>query len=493
MLLALIALAAFALRLSLTLSWDGYLGVDGGAYLLSRNAVLGDEPTSAAFPRPPLAPGWLLVPFTSWLGDDAGYKVWQSAFSLLPLIPCYLLTRRFASHNAAITACLFLSVDPFQAMLLVNGAVPLMGFTLIGLAVWATFKLWEGWSWQAVITLILSIGLTPWVHQSSAALLIMLLPVALVALMWHNRKAAAVGAEKEGQQWRRLAPPYLLGGAIAFTALPWYLGSLPGVSSFRYPGPLIYFVSLGDYAIFFAGLALPLAWVLYRTGETPQHRVFGWLIFATHIITLFLSYDEPILNIFYRARHLLALWLYPGIAWVLWRYWASIGDKFMKMGLAMSFASLFILHIWIFYDQARTSQMVSPATAHALEYLEATNPEARIATNAMGTSYWIAALNQVPSPSLFTARPPEAFQQADADLRCLLGWVTDCQPVEAYRRLGVEYILIDERFPWHHRQTARNYGAPEHQWEVTARTPWLQRVFRQSQTVVYEVAYAKAF
>ena len=52
---------ALLLRLVLAVTHDGYLGVDGGAYLLSRNAVLGDEPTGAGFPRPPLAPGFQAV------------------------------------------------------------------------------------------------------------------------------------------------------------------------------------------------------------------------------------------------------------------------------------------------------------------------------------------------------------------------------------------------------------------------------------------------
>ena len=86
----LILAGALALRLALALSYDGYWGVDGGAYLLSVNNVLGNEPTGAGFPRPPLAPGWLLVPFVELFGDDAGYKVWSALASLCPVIPIFL-------------------------------------------------------------------------------------------------------------------------------------------------------------------------------------------------------------------------------------------------------------------------------------------------------------------------------------------------------------------------------------------------------------------
>jgi hypothetical protein len=65
------------------------------------NAVLGDEPTGAGFPRPPLAPGWLLVPFVHYLGMDIGYKVWSSVASVLPAIPTYLLARRIGSSSPA--------------------------------------------------------------------------------------------------------------------------------------------------------------------------------------------------------------------------------------------------------------------------------------------------------------------------------------------------------------------------------------------------------
>ena len=47
----------FAFRLVLVLSYHGYLAGDGAAYLLSRNYVLGHEPTGADWLRPPLAPG----------------------------------------------------------------------------------------------------------------------------------------------------------------------------------------------------------------------------------------------------------------------------------------------------------------------------------------------------------------------------------------------------------------------------------------------------
>ena len=152
MIICLIFAAAFALRLGIVLALEGLLGVDGGAYLLSVNAVLGDEPTGAGFPRPPLAPGWLLVPFVTLLGTDTGYKVWSAAASLAPGIPVYLLARRvgnlrgFSPIWVPVFAVGFLFVDLLHAEMLVTGALPMIAFGLLGTAWWAMGSLAEGWS-----------------------------------------------------------------------------------------------------------------------------------------------------------------------------------------------------------------------------------------------------------------------------------------------------------------------------------------------------------
>lgn len=189
--LLLLLLAALTLRLALTLSHEGFLGVDGGAYLLSRNDVLGHEPTGAWFPRPPLAPGWLLVPFTSLLGDDTGYKVWAALFATLPVIPVYLLARQHLSDRFALFAAGFAAVDLLWVEMMVTGALPLGGFALLGLAWWEMGELAERFSWKNAGILALSIGLIPWVNQTTAGLALIMLPAYWLALVWFSRPKAS--------------------------------------------------------------------------------------------------------------------------------------------------------------------------------------------------------------------------------------------------------------------------------------------------------------
>ena len=154
--------------------------MDGGAYLVGVNAVLGDEPTGAGFPRPPLAPGWLLVPFVNYLGMDVGYKVWSSLASVLPAIPIYLLARRIGSRSTrrgvapspwpAVFASGFLLLDLLHAEMIVTGALPLIAFALLGMGWWAMGELSEEWSLTAAGVLVICLGLIPWVNQTTAGL-----------------------------------------------------------------------------------------------------------------------------------------------------------------------------------------------------------------------------------------------------------------------------------------------------------------------------------
>ena len=128
-LLLLIILAAGIYRGILLYTHEGFLGVDGGAYFLSRNAVLGNEPTSQGFARPPLAPGWLLVPFTSLWGDDIGFKIWSLVSSLLPIPAVFLFGTRILGNRGALIGALFIAFCPFQSEMFVTGALPLIGFS----------------------------------------------------------------------------------------------------------------------------------------------------------------------------------------------------------------------------------------------------------------------------------------------------------------------------------------------------------------------------
>src|SRR3990167_11282114 len=135
--LAALTLGLLLARLFILLTHDGFPGVDGGAYLLHAKRLMGLTLPQIDFTRAPLGPGWLLVPFLKLLGNDVGFKVWQTSFSVFPLLPAfYLLAMRFLSPRASLIATAFVAVDLWQWEMLVTGALPLIGIGLIFLALW---------------------------------------------------------------------------------------------------------------------------------------------------------------------------------------------------------------------------------------------------------------------------------------------------------------------------------------------------------------------
>lgn len=505
---------ALTVRLVLALSWDGYWGVDGGASLLNVNYVLGDEPTNAGFPKPPLAPGFTLAPFVLALGVDVGYKVWSALFAILPLIPVFLLTRKYVGAWAAVIATLFASVDWFWGEMFVTGAHPLVAFALIGMAWYSIGEKAEekdnkNWSIHDFI-IIASIGLVPWVNQTAAGLAVLVLPAFFFALCWFKR------------DWLiRVMVPCIWASFLALGALPWYMQTLPGSAILTYDGPIIYW-GWGVNTVQSLLIALPLGIFAVWKGNHPVIKSLGVVLLTLAVLLPWLSFDEVLINPPYRARYLLALVFYPVMAWVVINFWlpnvqawltlkngslrevSVIEPSFRGKGgdrvtvsliiLAMlgTFVYMSSVFIYVVEAQAATSAMVTPETVKALEivkYEQETNPqpETSVATNSFTLSLWVAGLLKVKSPFLTTAPPPPFYVSSDILLRCSFGWVTDCNGGDSASTLGVRYLLVEERFPYYNQFAPGNYLAPENQWEVTANAEWLELVFSEGTTRLYEI------
>lgn len=512
--LIIIGALALALRLLLTLTHDGLLGVDVGAYLLSKNAVLGNEPTGADFPRPPLAPGWLLVPFTGLLGDDNGYKVWGALFSMVPAVPVFLLTRRYVGDWPAVFAVGFLAVDLAHAEMIVTGALPLIGFGLLGLAWWAVAGLAESWDRKKVLVLVAVVGLLPYVNQTSTGLAAITLPVFIAALALYNKDIRGT--------LKRTAPPLAAGAVLGAGAAPWYLGVAPGSGLVHYPGPWLFLAS--DPSVwmqFFVAFPLGL-WLAVRSTGPPVVRSLGVVIVVLALGMVWLSTDETIINLTYRSRYLLALPFYVCISWVVFGRWIPFffgrditvcewcndprfdadkhcpycGDSGYFERLLPAYLTPVIvvigilmaeLYAYSFNGQAGYSDMVRPATADALELLLAEAPGEGIITNTFSMALAVSALNGVHSPHTSTREPPADYAETDQLVRCVLGWVPGCDPGQASQVLGIGYVLVDERFPFPGPRSLAVYGAPEDPWRVTGEAPWLELVYAADTTKLWEV------
>ena len=453
---------SLALHLAWALQHNGYLGVDGGQYLLSRNQVLGDEPTGEGFPRPVLAPGYLLVPFTSLFGDDAGYKAWSAVAALIPLAGAYLLVRRLLTSPWAPTFIAgLLAVDLLHAEMFVTGALPLVAFGLIALCMRAILTLHDRWSWPAALTLPLALGLIAHINQTAAGLTLIYLPVFTLALFFFSRRLPI-----------RVLLPGVVGVAVAATALPWYLALAPNSGVQHYPGPWIYPAT--DSAWFQVAIGLAVGMLVTRLAQDPRIRALGVLTSVIALLTPWLSYDESLINIFYRSRYALAIPWYICTAWLLWTYIIPRLTPRVSLPATAAVAILLLAgSVWQMERQASYSDQITPATARILQDLRDQGDTQGIVTNAFSMSLWVAALNKVPSPNTWTTEPPRNYTDEYTRVRCILGWIPGCDVATAASALGVSHVLIDTRFPYYNKRAPAIYLAPADPWAVTARAPRL--------------------
>lgn len=504
----LLTLCIVGLRLALMLGHEGQVGVDGGAYLLSRNNVLGDEPTGAGFPRPPLAPGWLLVPFTSALGDETGYKVWSVLASVLPLLPVFLLASSLIGPRLGLLAAFFFGIDLLQAEMLVTGALPLIGFFLLGMALVAINHLAAKPTKEWALCLIVTVGAIPWVNQTSAGMAVILLPLYWVALlMFTGRGERYPSLHRSAVVWGIL-PPAVIGAFIGLAALPWYLTVLPGTGVLDYPGPWLLLTHPFDIVWVQTLLALSVGVPCALRMPSPAGKALAVLLIATGLLAPFRSYDETLMNVFYRSQYLMPLFFFPCVFWMV-AHWglprlsapvASInlflsnpaiwgGTRDFPLAGALTTVAAGVMlwgFLWSFNGQARYSIHITPETEAALS-LASDDGTTGVVTNGFTLGLWIAALNKVPAPHIWTAKPPAKWIEDDAMVRCLLGWVPGCDYGEARDALGVSHVLIEHRFPWINDRVSGNYLAPTDQWQLTAEAPWLTLLYNQGTTKLWAI------
>lgn len=491
MALVVLLASALAVRLLLALTHEGFLGVDGGAYLLSRNHVLGDEPTGAGFPRPLLAPGYLLVPFTAALGDDVGYKIWSALAATLPVAAVYLLSSRFLPPLGALTAAALVAVDPWQAEMIVTGALPLIGFSLLLVVLWVVLANSSARKTHHFVILIAALALIPHVNQTTAGIAAVVVPVALAARVLTS-----------GERWRAHAPLFAasaVGALLTLAALPWYIDVAPNSPILRYPGPWIYLVPFGDIAIFQFAAAMAVGVTLWRTAgrlapsDAPTNpnrlKAVSVLIMLLGSMLMFLSTDETLINLFYRPRYLIMMLLWPAVVRLVMVWNPSMPRVPVKPALAATgVAVLMAGYLFAFGRQAEYSDMVTGPTAEALAYLRVEAPGQPVISNAFTMSLWVSALNKVESPHPWTWEPPRAYTESDGHVRCVLGWVPGCDAAAAAGALDVGYVLVDQRFPGYNDRAPGNYLAPPNQWSVTASAPWLELVYAHETTRLWRIA-----
>ena len=114
--------------------------------------------------------------------------------------------------------------------------------------------------------------------------------------------------------------------------------------------------------------------------------------------------------------------------------------------MSLSVTTLLILgaaYWWTFNNQAGYSDMVTRDTENALAITRETADGKAIINNSFTLALWVAALNEVEAPHTWTWQPPITWAQTDRDVRCVLGWVPDCDPRQSIGSLNAGWVLIE--------------------------------------------------
>ena len=467
-----LTLGLILFRLFLTLTHPGYIGVDGGAYLLHALRLMGAPvPEGLDFQRAILGPGYLLTPFLAAFGLDVGYKIWQAVFATIPIIPAAaLLAHRMLPRRLALIATVFVALNPWNWEMLVTGSLPLIGIALIMLVLWGLIPVTAGighkWDKAAIV---LGVAAIPYINQTSTGLAAVAIPVFVGSMCLFTQS---------GKPLRYALPWLALGASLSLPAVALFYGDVfVGSDRMSFPGPKV-FVSTGyraSWLVFF--YALPIVFAALNLKHNSALKSLALVVFAHSALSLFNSYDEAIVNIFFRSQHLAT-----PLLMILGTWYVSREVKHIKNRAAVAlgvFAFAIVLaggSLYAYQRQAYYSDMLTPNMLEALTLIPDHQSETIITTNFM-SGLWVAAYEKTPTAWLFAANPPLHWQAQYHETKCVLGWRVDCAPLVAAKAINARWVLVDMRFPHITDREPPLWGASEDTWAPVLAAPWLEPLY----------------
>jgi len=491
----LIAIFFLFIRLYLTLTHDNYLGVDGGAYLLSALSKMGYT-AEQGFPRPPLAPGYLLTPFIYFFGLDIGYKIWSSVFSIPPIFATYCLSRIWLHRKHALWVALFVGVDMSFSEMLVTGSLPLFSLSLLIVVITVVIKNHNlrMSNWKAGSIIIFCIPLICITNQTSFAIMLYALPVLLSALIIIKSPRIL----NIIPQIIKLAPVMMcmiIGLLISVFFLEYYFN--PELDALIYPGPMLYLSPIWDSVYWFnIPIGLTVAIMTYKKTKSRSLKSLAVLLLIVTIITPIVSYNESVMNIPYRSRYFQFFLIYPLLGYLLFSHlWPAIHRltysntftlffyPFIRKIKYLVLVSILLLasyeFVKTFDGQARYSDQITPAVLAALDI----SGDRVIASN-FSQAHWISAILK-PEPirriSHRWSLPPskEHYEEYKA-VNCLYGLITECNLKQAQKYLDVDWILINEN------DTLSDPGLKT-KLDALNTKKWLKSTFSENDIVLYQI------
>ena len=467
-------------RLVPTLISPDHLGVDGGSYLVGLNQLRGVGETNTAFERLPLGPGWLLYPFVTLFGVNAGYKVWAAVFSAFPLVPIvYLFARQYISARASLCIAAAAGLNIWVSMLHVTGASVTLALSLLLLAMWGIRQLALGRPKWGAAALLVSIPLIAFSSNTVSGIAAFTLPVWAI---WYRKEAVIIAYRTQTSYFRTLAAPVLVASGIAALALPWYIGTLTN-GRFHYPGPLLLPGAIDDQGFYLGIAALMSAWFFLGVRTRYQVlRVIGWLVLMHGTMVFWWSYHEAVMNVLFRSRHWVTLLATIGFGIVLSEHWRAMPRQrivaTVLAGVVLGGGA------WAYMSQEHYSRFMSADLERGVRYAEEHSTGGAWIMGNLAEATWAQALTGNRIYHAADYPPPPHYAAIEPHIRCVLNWAHPCDIYESVRVTNAEFIITDTRFP---SDPYRLYRAPELPWQKPTIAPWTELVYWQGSVRVWRI------
>ena len=405
---------------------------------------------------------------------------------MLVLPAVYLLSRKLLNAANSLLATLFIAIDPFQAEMIVTGALPLIAMSLYLFCLWGIIDIIQKKvNILNVSITIISLALIPFINQTTAGIIFVILP--FVFLQIFCEEYLNFWNKFNFRKYIPLVSTVFIGGLISLFSLPYYLKVLPGSELMSYPGAWVYLAH--DGVAWFTFLTCGFLGIyIFNKSSNLVPRIFAIHLILMGTLALFLSYDETIINVFYRSRYFVRFFFYSSLIWVfLYLQNKQLIKPFIPKLISTFFIYLLIFtYGWTFNTQSEYSKTITKNSEIAIEIMEGSGHE-NVISNSFSMSLWVSALMKVQSPHIWTSEPPSAHTETDQKTRCVLNWIKDCDYEKAIENLNVSHVLLETRFPYYKENVEGNYLAPANQWEVTNQASWLDLIYEKGTTRLYRI------
>lgn len=460
--LSLPVFAIFLIRLPLVNDYMSFTS-DMGSYLMTRNWVLGNDPTGQmpGHFRPPLV-GAILVPFTWAWGDLVGSKLLAILSSVLFVVPFFFLAKRFVSPWVAFFASLVLISLPMYAQLLAGGYLALLAYGLLLLGLLAIIEIkagrWRWWTLPPIIVLLAGL------NQTTAVLFGITGGLLLLSSRGPNTVKAMFAMA--------------VGVLLSLAWLPFYWLHTPGNNPLLFDAPHFLNSLPNLEAIGSASLILVAFLVVPR-------RMFPFVLptLALLLMAQYTSADAGINNLLQRTHYILLMIATLGAAVLVDTLVKGLPLRLQQSLLVITVTGLVFLQMsWFtaFHYNAERINMLTAANLAALDWIrDNTPPDAKLYVHPNGLGWYVGGLVPRAWSGSWNGKAPRGFLEEQLAFNCAVGWKNDCDPYALRDLHGNDYILVDRST----FQLVR--GKPEGGWAITAGVPWLRSVFEKGSVNIY--------